>query len=239
MTTIKLKVVDENIEFVSTPPVYSGDIKTIDTKFEFGENWNGFTKTAVFYNDITKPYHQIMENDICYIPHEVMQKEGRIFLGVFGVKGDKVKTSEVVYYDIGQGVITGAGIAPPSDDIWIQILGELETFRQLVEDVQIGEEMFKNQVLEVLKKYGDFFIMMNIGEYIEIKDRRAGSMYFNATERIDNTIQQVVVMKEGGYIPPAQRQEEQMYFNTTATTEGGSGGIKASPFVGVRIVKGV
>ena len=101
MTTIKLKVIDENIEFTSSPPVYSGDVNTIETQFEFGENWEGFTKSAVFYREIDKPYMQVLKDDACLIPHEVMRTQGRIYVGVFGVLDDKVKTSEVVFYDIG------------------------------------------------------------------------------------------------------------------------------------------
>ena len=100
MTVIKLKVVDENIEFVSTPPVYSGDVNTISTLFEFGEAWDGFVKTAVFYREITKPYQAVLQEDVCYIPHEVMEDKGRIYMGVFGVKENKVKTSEVVYLSL-------------------------------------------------------------------------------------------------------------------------------------------
>ena len=115
MTTIKLKVVDENIEFISTPPVYSSDVNTISTLFEFGDNWEGFTKTAIFYREIKTPYQVVMKDDECLIPYEVMTEEGRIYLGVFGVKDDKVKTSEVVYFDIGKGVMTHGAIPEPSD----------------------------------------------------------------------------------------------------------------------------
>lgn len=142
MTVIKLKVVDENIEFVSTPPVYSGDVNTISTLFEFGEAWDGFVKTAVFYREITKPYQAVLQEDVCYIPHEVMEDKGRIYMGVFGVKENKVKTSEVVYYDIGTGVITGIGIAEPSPDVWVQILAELQRLRELSQEFVTDREEF-------------------------------------------------------------------------------------------------
>ena len=94
MTTIKLKVIDENIEFTSSPPVYSGDVNTIETQFEFGENWEGFTKSAVFYREIDKPYMQVLKDDACLIPHEVMRTQGRIYVGVFGVLDEQMSQGQ-------------------------------------------------------------------------------------------------------------------------------------------------
>ena len=153
MTTIKLKVIDENIEFTSSPPIYSGGINTISTLFDFGDIWESFTKTAVFYREITKPYQVVLKDDECLIPHEVMTTAGRIYIGVFGVKGDKVKTSEVVYYDIGIGVMTHGSISEPSDDIWQQILAELGNIRELAEQMKLDQENFKTKVT---KKQNDF-----------------------------------------------------------------------------------
>lgn len=146
MTTIKLKVIDENIEFTSSPPIYSGDVNTISTLFEFGGNWEGFTKTAVFYREIETPYMQVLKDNECYIPHEVMMTAGRIYFGVFGVKDDKVKTSEVVFYDIRTGVMTFGSIPEPSDEIWQQILDELGNIRQEQKD-------FKDEIMTEVNKH--------------------------------------------------------------------------------------
>lgn len=146
MTTIKLKVIDENIEFTSSPPIYSGDVNTISTLFDFGDIWEGFTKTAVFYREIAKPYQIVLKDNECLIPHEVMMTAGRIYIGVFGVKDDKVKTSEVVFYDIGTGVMTFGSISEPSDEIWEQILAELGNIRELAEQMKLDQEAFKTDV---------------------------------------------------------------------------------------------
>ena len=153
MTTIKLKVIDENIEFTSSPPIYSGDVNTISTLFDFSDVWEGFTKTAVFYREIAKPYQVVLKDDECLIPHEVMMTAGRIYIGVFGVKDDKVKTSEVVFYDIGTGVMTFGSISEPSDEIWQQILAELGNIRELAEQMKLDQEAFKT---DVTKKQEDF-----------------------------------------------------------------------------------
>lgn len=142
MTTIKLKTIDEILEFTSSPPVYSGDVNTIAAQFEFDEFWEGFAKTAVFYRDIKQPYQVVLKDDICNIPSEVMLTEGRIYIGVFGVKEDKVKTSEVVYYDIGTGVMTFGTIPEPSEEIWQQILSELQSIRDLAQNMTDDQNQF-------------------------------------------------------------------------------------------------
>lgn len=48
----------------------------------------------------------------------------------------------------------------------------------------------------------------------------------------------LIVMLSDGYIKTEDRQEGSLYFNTTDITEIGTSGIKASPYVGVKIVKG-
>lgn len=173
MTTIKLKVIDENIEFTSSPPIYSGDVNTISTLFEFGGNWEGFTKTAVFYREIETPYMQVLKDDECYIPHEVMMTAGRIYIGVFGVKDDKVKTSEVVFYDIGTGVMTFGSIPEPSDEIWQQILAELGNIRKLAEEMSQGQEDFIEQMEQTFQRY-----------YEELKTISANFMSVEDVDRI-------------------------------------------------------
>ncbi len=173
MTTIKLKVIDENIEFTSSPPIYSGDVNTISTLFEFGGNWEGFTKTAVFYREIETPYMQVLKDDECYIPHEVMMTTGRIYIGVFGVKDDKVKTSEVVFYDIGTGVMTFGSVPEPSDEIWQQILAELGNIRKLAEEMSQGQEDFIEQMEQTFQRY-----------YEELKTISANFMSVEDVDRI-------------------------------------------------------
>ena len=173
MTTIKLKTIDENLEFTSSPPVYSGDVNTIAAQFEFDEFWEGFVKTAVFYREIKQPYQVVLKDDICNIPSEVMLTEGRIYIGVFGVLENKVKTSEVVYYDIGTGVMTYGTIPEPSDEIWQQILSELANIRKLAEEMAQGQEDFKNHMEEVFQDY-----------YEELKAISANFMTVEDVDRI-------------------------------------------------------
>lgn len=141
MSTIKVKAVDQNIVFTDLPRIYSGDVNTDIMVFDFDEVWDGFLKTAVFYRDIEKPYFQVMEDTECVVPHEVMTEAGKFYVGVVGVKGDKVITSEVIGYDIGQGIMTPVE-TPPSADVWQQILAELLAIRTLAAQLRQDQSDF-------------------------------------------------------------------------------------------------
>lgn len=134
-TTIKLKVDDENVVFTSSPPVFSGDVNTISAAFEFGANWDGLTKYAVFYRTIDNPYMVALTDDECLVPHEVMQTSGRMYIGVYGVQGDKQKTSEVVFYDLGTGVLAGGMESGDTLALWQEILKKIDDIETISANV--------------------------------------------------------------------------------------------------------
>lgn len=144
-TTIKLKVEDENIVFTSQPPVFSGDVNTISVEFEFGVNWDGLTKYAVFYRDIEEPYQVALEsNNTCLVPHEVMETAGRMFIGVYGQADGKIKTSEVVFYDLGTGVLAGGQPSSEKLNMWQQILQDMDTIRETAETLNANIQTAQN-----------------------------------------------------------------------------------------------
>lgn len=121
---------------------------------------------------------QVLKDDACLIPHEVMRTQGRIYVGVFGVLDDKVKTSEVVFYDIGTGVITSGSISEPSDDIWQQILSELGNIRKLAEQMSQGQEEFKTHMEQVFQEYHEELKTISANFMIvEDVDRIVGGEY--------------------------------------------------------------
>lgn len=130
MSTIKLKIQGQVIQLIDKPAIYSGDINVDTVSFDFSSDWIGFTKTAVFFKTADDPYQQILSgDDDCYIPHEVVDVEGKIHLGVFGVKDDKVITTEVITYEIGQGILKIGTPSQPSDELWQQVLSIVQGLR--------------------------------------------------------------------------------------------------------------
>jgi len=103
----------------------------IPVGFDFGEEWDGVVKMAVFEGSgVTKDAVLDAENR-CVIPHECLtQAGGMLRCGVYGVKGDEV--TPTIYCDMGairRGADpSGAESADPTLPVWSQLqaqMGEL------------------------------------------------------------------------------------------------------------------
>lgn len=123
MSVLKLKCVDQVLTILTTPLIASGVKEVTELEVEFNEAWDNFGKTAVFYRDDTKVYHVVMVNNKCIIPHEVLESDGVMYLGVFGVHGNQRLTSNVLRYKIVKGaILEGEEPKPPTPEIYEQIL---------------------------------------------------------------------------------------------------------------------
>lgn len=141
MSNIGVKCVDQNLTFTNAPLIYSGDVNTDTITFDFCDVWDGYTKTAVFYKNINEPYFVLLVDNACVIPSEVMETSGRMYVGVIGVLGDKVITSEVLEYDVGQGAVTPVGTVP-SPDIWKQILKLANEMQETSKQMEVEHDEF-------------------------------------------------------------------------------------------------
>lgn len=125
-TTIYVSCIDQRLVVTSPPVIASGGLNEDRVKFDFCPLWDGFEKIAVFYRTEGEAYHAVVTDDLCLIPHEVLADEGFIFFGVFGVKGDITRTSEIVRYRVVRGILTeGTVPSDPTPDIYEQILRKL------------------------------------------------------------------------------------------------------------------
>ena len=90
MSQIEIRCVDQTAMFTNLPEIFSGDVNIDTVKFTFDDSWNGYTtKTAVFYNNPKDVYPQILDNNnIAVIPSQVMTKECKLSIGVFGTKAN-------------------------------------------------------------------------------------------------------------------------------------------------------
>lgn len=130
MSTIQAKIIDRVITFTERPLLYS-HAKNVDyIHVTFDDEWTGYTKTAVFYRDINKPYAVLMDDDTATIPPEVMETDGKIYMGVFGVKDDEVLNSEVVFYPVGVGALTEGAMPEVTPDLWQDIISRIEEIKE-------------------------------------------------------------------------------------------------------------
>lgn len=129
-TIIRVACIDQKLVLTSDPGIASGGRNEDVVEFEFCSLWSGFAKTAVFYRTPDEVYHVPATGNSCVIPHEVLADEGLMYFGVFGVKGDTTRTSEILKYRVAKGaLIPGSEPSDPAPNIYEQIMehvGEID-----------------------------------------------------------------------------------------------------------------
>lgn len=126
MSNINIQVEDQTLYVTNAPKIAAQGIKENYVVFSFSSDWDGFGKSALFYRleDEDTVYESVVDNTgKAVVPYEVTQKDGKICLGVCGVKNDVVKTSEIIKYKIVKGRYTsGEESQPPTPGIYEQML---------------------------------------------------------------------------------------------------------------------
>lgn len=134
-TIIHVSCIDQRLAVVSSPVIASGGKNEDEITFDFCPLWADFEKTAVFYRNKDTVYHIPVVDDKCIIPHEVLASEGAMYFGVFGVSGERRRTSEVLKYRVTKGAITEGGLpSDPTADVYARYLDSLAKMEQAVED---------------------------------------------------------------------------------------------------------
>lgn len=121
-TNIEMTCTDQVLTIVTKPKVASGGIEEDLLRVTFSEEWNGFKKTATFFRSTDTVYSQELdENDECLIPAIILKDPGTIYISIYGIKGNTVRTTDITKYKIVQGAITDASdpLAPYKKE-WIE-----------------------------------------------------------------------------------------------------------------------
>ena len=165
---MKLKVGQHKI-CIEKEPVNEKEIDITKCQFEFDEAiTNDFVKEAYFtYNDVS--YKQIIVNNECTIPYEVLQEKGTIEIGVVAFK---VESEEVIkrynpspaYFNTWDGSLKGNAensepITPSEMEQYEQALqdgleevnSKLPLINQALEDVNVAITETNNLNLDVNK----------------------------------------------------------------------------------------
>lgn len=115
--------------------IASGNCNVDKCEFTFDTTWDGFTKTAVFYQDKKNVYYAILDNENrCLIPASAMTKADKLYIGMFGIKGNQTVTSTLETTEILEGAISGIEInTEPSDDVFLAIITQYQQMAELME----------------------------------------------------------------------------------------------------------
>ncbi len=103
MSVIKLQCREQELFILSNPLIASGGLNENILQVEFDSTWDGYTKTAIFYQNKNDIYYKELANETCIIPQEVTKKEGVMYFGFFGIKDNVRLTTEVLKYRVIKG----------------------------------------------------------------------------------------------------------------------------------------
>ena len=119
----RIKINNNSAEIVEQE-FYTSGMVGAKIAFQFSEEWNGLTKTAVFRTDhLQKDVLNV--TNVCTIPHECLEKAGeRLVVGVYGTNGNDI-VIPTIYVSLGrikQGADPSGDVsADPTLPVWAQI----------------------------------------------------------------------------------------------------------------------
>ncbi|MBQ8005464.1 MAG: hypothetical protein IJ303_04040 [Clostridia bacterium] len=134
----KVKVNKTILKITEKEPLTTGSSKLYDIFFEFDDSWNTLVKTAIFKaGEIS--VNQLLENDHCELPWEVLQEENAdqiLWVGAYGtdMSGIKLPTVWGQLGTIQQGAMIGGTEAKePSPSVVAQIYNTAKSAEEKVE----------------------------------------------------------------------------------------------------------
>ena len=155
MTVIHLMTSDQELIAVQSPKLASGDVNTVQIKVDFDDHWNNFSKTATFIKEgASNGYEVVFVNGYATVPHEVLDEDGNIFIGVRGTNGTNIKTSALVKYRVVKGAGSGEGSSTPTPTIYQQLLDAYASVESIAVDAKNTADNAKNTADNALPKSG-------------------------------------------------------------------------------------
>lgn len=103
MLTIKAQVFGESVVLLQSPTLATNTVETAEVEFTFDEEWDGFTKTAMFWGADDEEYPVEVIDNKAIIPREAMAEAGKMKFGVYGTNGSKRLVTAKTLYRIAEG----------------------------------------------------------------------------------------------------------------------------------------
>lgn len=192
MATLNLSVEKQLLTILNKDVIASGDVNMDRCQFTFTKEWEGYVKTAVFYQSKEKSCYAILEeNDSCIIPAEAMERAGNMYIGIFGINGSKILTSTLEKIYIEEGAISGLEIdTEPSDDIFLSIIARYQAILTAITEQNEKFERATNileEQTEFLKKLNAFEIepLENRMSAMEIQLSQYGNIIIEEREKLE------------------------------------------------------
>lgn len=131
---MKIKVVNQWL-YLEPPETAEGTREYLRAEFSFSEEWDGLTKTAFFRGANGNTYSQLLENDACTVPAEVLTAPGRVGVSVSGTLGETVITTDIKSFSL-PATLSGGTPSDPEPTVWQQILDKVDETQQIAQSVR-------------------------------------------------------------------------------------------------------
>lgn len=130
---MKIKVVNQRL-YLEPPKTAEGTRKYLRAEFSFSEEWDGMTKTAFFRGVDGNAYSQLLKDDACTVPAEVLAVSGRVGVSVSGTLGDMVITTDIKSFSV-PATLSGGTPSDPEPTLWQEVLDKFEKVSEVEEKV--------------------------------------------------------------------------------------------------------
>lgn len=127
---LRYDVTGQRIELTEPVMLVAGTVNVYTVSFSFNSAWDGFQRTAVFYsrdNTTSITREQLLEDDACRVPWEVLLPGAYLKVGVYGTKDGSrlptIWTERRLYINPGAGPTQES--ADPSPTLVEQFLGRM------------------------------------------------------------------------------------------------------------------
>lgn len=159
MAQIEIVLEKQLLTIQNREVISSGDVNYDSCRFAFDEGWEGYIKTAVFYQERQKVYYAVLDNeDICYIPAPAIVKASPLYIGVFGVKGNKILTSSMDSIPIVEGAVSGEEVdIEPSETVFAAIIAHYQT---ILDAITEQNRSFGEAVAEQNSKFDEAYKLL-------------------------------------------------------------------------------
>ncbi|MCX4341316.1 MAG: hypothetical protein OSJ72_16940 [Lachnospiraceae bacterium] len=173
MAQIEIMLEKQLLTIQNREVIASGDVNYDSCRFEFDESWEGYIKTAVFYQEKQKVYYAVLDNENkCYIPAPAIVKASPLYIGVFGVRGNKILTSAMDSISIVEGAVSGEEVdIEPSETVFAAIIAHY----QVILDAIVEQNQKFDEAYRALEDQNEFLRKLNAFE-IEPLEFRMSAM---------------------------------------------------------------
>ena len=90
MFTMNLTANVQDLAINTDIQIVSGSVGIYTCHFTFSDEWEGFTKKAVFRQNRKEVEEELLDDGSCEIPAEVIDTPGTLEIGVYGVLDTKI-----------------------------------------------------------------------------------------------------------------------------------------------------